>query len=210
MVDTLLQTFRATLEGVLRNALLFWAILIANLLGVVGGFIFWYGPMLMVVPLWTYPFVPDCPLAALLFSIAFVGLKYRQRWHWFYALTAFACIKYGLWTVAYWTQDWTHGGAVDPVSVAMFVTHVGLFIEGLLLLPLVVPVGVVGRGAVLGWYALSVFVDYALRYHPPLGPFVEPSFALGLAATLTTVLGLGLLLLPYQHQTVGEGQWAVG
>jgi hypothetical protein len=38
-----------------------------------------------------------------------------------------------------------------------------------------------------------------LGYHPPLGP-VDVNFAAGMAILLTTLLGAGLLLLPYQHR----------
>jgi hypothetical protein len=42
-----------------------------------------------------------------------------------------------------------------------------------------------------------------LGYHPPLGP-VDVNFAAGMAILLTTLLGAGLLLLPYQRHARPE------
>ena len=67
------QLLRWTLNTILRNPLLFWAAVIANLLGTVIGGAVWYGPMILSSPIWALPFIPDCPLAALLGTIALAG-----------------------------------------------------------------------------------------------------------------------------------------
>lgn len=188
--------FYHTLRAVIARPWLFWAVFIANLFGAVVGGIYWYGPMLITTPLIFYLFVPDCPLSALLFAIALLGIKYNRRWYLFYTLTAFACVKYGLWTVGYWMHDWGNGGMVEPISVMLFLSHVGLFVQGLLLLPYATRASLLGRIAVILWFMLSIYVDYQLRYHPPLGPHVSQDYAMWLAGGLTAMLGTGLLLLP--------------
>jgi hypothetical protein len=50
--------------------------------------------------------------------------------------------------------------------------------------------------SIIGWYALSIFVDYGLGFHPPLTYAVPETFVLWLAVGLTTALGAALLLLP--------------
>jgi uncharacterized membrane protein YpjA len=194
------------LDGILRWPLLFWSCVVANSLGVVIGGWFWYGGMLTSAPLWALPFIPDCPLAALLGTIALFGLRARRRWGFFYALTAFGCIKYGLWTMAFWLRHWTAGGEIEPVGLLMFITHIGLTCEGLLIAPHSVPLGMPARLAVTGWYALSVFVDYGLvgyavrafgfPFYPPLSPEVPMSYAFAVATALTALLGSALLALP--------------
>ncbi len=188
--------FYHTLRAVVERPRLFWAVILANLLGAVVGGIYWYGPMLITTPLLFSLFVPDCPLSALLFAIALLGIKHNRRWYLCYTLTAFACLKYGLWTVGYWMNDWGNGGAVEPISVMLFVTHIGLFVQGLLLLPYATRTGIVGRMTVILWFVISVYVDYEMRYHPPLGPNVSQNYAMWLAGGLTALLGTGLLLLP--------------
>lgn len=195
---------RGTLEFILRYPLLFWTCVITNLLGFILGGIFWYGPMMFWWPPWIWPFIPDCPLAALLGSIALIGIRARQRWGFFYALTAFACIKYGIWTLVFWAREWSLSGVIAPIEVMLFITHIGLFIEGLLFVPYIGPLSLPKRLTVIGWFVLSIYVDYGIGAHPPMGEayssFVTPTFAGWLAASLTALLGVGLLLLPYRER----------
>lgn len=202
---------RWTLALINRYPLLFWACMAANLIGVVVGGWFWYGPLLVAAPLWAVPFIPDCPLAALLATIALLGLRYGRSWGWFHALAAFSCIKYGLWTMAFWLRHWSGGGQIEVIGVTMFITHIGLFCEGLLLLPHIAPLAFWKRLAVIGVFVLSVYVDYGLvgyavrtfgfPFYPPLTEQVPMLFAFQVAAGLTALLGLGLLALPYAART---------
>jgi uncharacterized membrane protein YpjA len=199
MLKNIEGLLRWTMETILRWPLLFWSCFLANLAGAVFGSVFWYGTMLTYSPLWALPFIPDCPLAALLGSIGLAGLLLRRRWSWFYALVAFACIKYGLWTVAYWLQEWRVGGFTgNPIEIMLFITHIGLFIEGLLFVPYIGMLSWTKRAAVTGWFVLSIYVDYGLGYHPPLGA-VSVEFVSSVAMVLTVALGAALLLLPQER-----------
>jgi uncharacterized membrane protein YpjA len=191
------------LNIILKNPLVFWACMAANAVGVVWGGWVWYGPQLAASPLWAWPFIPDCPLAALLATIAFIGLRYGRRWGWFNAFAAFACVKYGLWTVAFWLRHWSEAGLVPgywPMEAMLFVSHVGLTCEGILLATRIGPLSLPARLAVVGWYALSIFVDYFVPHMPPFHPpatwAVPVSFMLWTAVTLTAVIGAALLLVP--------------
>lgn len=190
---------------ILHNAVVFWACMLANLMGVVIGGWWWYGPMLVKAPFWALPFIPDCPLAALLATVAYFGLRAERRWGGFYALAMFSCIKYGLWTQAFWLRYWLGGNPIDPVGLLMFVTHIGLFCEGLLLLPFIGPLGLPARVGVTLWHALAIFVDYGLSGFASLNygfPFYPPmlhemvGFMFWTATILTTLLGGVLLVLP--------------
>jgi uncharacterized membrane protein YpjA len=196
------------LNLILKSPLIFWACMAANLVGVVWGGWVWYGPQLAAAPLWAWPFIPDCPAAALYATIAFLGLRYGRQWGWFNAFAAFACIKYGLWTVAFWLRHWGAAGFVDgywPMELMLFVAHIGLTCEGILLATRIGPVGLPARLAVVGWFALSIVVDYGLGHHPPLSWAVPTSFVLWVAVALTTLLGAALLMLPAaRQQPLGE------
>jgi uncharacterized membrane protein YpjA len=80
----------------------------------------------------------------------------------------------------------------------LFITHIGLLIEGLLFVPHISPLSLRARLGVIGWFGLSLFVDYGLGYYPPLSSFVSESFVMWLAIWLTAILSFVLLLLPYQ------------
>jgi uncharacterized membrane protein YpjA len=204
MLIYLNRLLQATMTFILRHPLVFWACVVANLIGAIVGGWFWYGPMLLASPLWAAPFIPDCPLAALFGAIGLLALWAGKEWRWFYALTAFACIKYGIWTMAFWLRQWSGAGEAYPIEIMLFITHIGLFIEGLLFVPYISPLSLRARLAIIGWFGLSLFVDYGLGYYPPLSPFVAESFVMWLAIGLTGVLSFALLLLPYQvrHERV--------
>ncbi|MGB9633478.1 MAG: DUF1405 domain-containing protein [Chloroflexaceae bacterium] len=196
------------LNLVLRNPLIFWSCMAANAVGVVWGGWVWYGPQLAAAPLWAWPFIPDCPLAALLATVAFLGLYYGRQWGWFNAFAAFACVKYGLWTLAFWLRHWSETGFVPgywPLEAMLFVAHIGLTCEGLLLATRIGPLGLPARLGIVAWYALSLLLDYGLGHHPPLTYAVPLSYAFWMATLLTVVLGVTLLFLlfPFSARTPG-------
>lgn len=196
----MIRLLRWTLDLILHQPLIFWTCFISNLVGAVYGTIWWYGWMIVESPLWAFPFIPDCPLAALGGSAVLLALRANKCWPFLYALVAFACIKYGAWTIAFWLHHWLNGGEVLPMQIVLFVTHIGLLIEGLLFVPVIGPLALWKRWAVIGWFAASVYVDYGLGYHPPIfNVLVTPTFLFWLAASLTLVLSVGLLMLP-QHE----------
>lgn len=198
MINRLL---RWTLDTIIRYPLLFWSCVVADLLGAVLGGVYWYVPMLWQSPTWALPFIPDCPLAALLGCIALVGVWAHKRWRLFFALTAFACMKYGAWTVAFWLREWVSAGTIAPIEAFLFITHIGLFIQGLLFVPHIGPLPLFKRWVVVGWFVLSVYVDYGVGYHPPLAPHITTAFVRWLATFLTVALGTALLLLPPYQET---------
>ncbi len=58
------------LKRLLRRPVILALVLIADLLGFVGGIAYWYGQQLPVTPVWSWPFVPDCPLFGLVGGLA--------------------------------------------------------------------------------------------------------------------------------------------
>lgn len=171
---------------------IFWTCMALNLFGVVWGGIVWYGPMLVSSPPWAWIFIPDCPAAALYATIAFILIRYGRAVPWFTAFAAFACIKYGLWTLAFWSRHWLGAGVIEPLELMLFVSHIGLTCEGILLATRIGPLGMGARAAVAAFFSLSIFVDYGLGFHPPLTWVVTPSFAMWTAVLLTSVLGFWL------------------
>lgn len=187
---------RWTLDTIVHVPLIFWICVTTNLVGTILGTIFWYGSMLMSSPWWALPFIPDCPLAALLGTIALFSIRAEKKWSFFYTLTAFACIKYGVWTVLFWIRQWVGSGEMTTIGFILFVSHIGLFVEGLLFVPFSGMIPLSQRLLIIGWFGLSIYVDYGLGYDPGMASHVPLTFAFHTALTLTTILGIGLLLMP--------------
>lgn len=175
--------------------LAFAACMAAFIVGTVG----WYGEFFAVMqpPLWAYPFIPDCPLAAGLFGVAILMLHYKRGNNAFNTLTAVACIKYGVWTMSFWALYWARTGDIELSSLfsgpIMFATHLGLTALGALLLLYVRPT-TRDSWLALAWFVASDFVDYApiaarlggYGYYPPLplgAQLVPPMLLNALAMT---------------------------
>lgn len=167
-----------------------WTIIILNLIGFVVGTLYWYGPHFlygkdgMGAPspfLWV--FIPDCPLFAFLFVVAFFGLRRHKGWNWFYTIAAIGLIKYGVWTVTFWFAYWGLGASLTLEGVVMTVAHIGMIAQGIYLLTQF-------RAEVrhvllaLAWFVLSDFVDYGLGQYP----FFYPSVPLWLMQWHTIIM----------------------
>jgi uncharacterized membrane protein YpjA len=190
-----------------------WGAFLACAFAFVFGTAGWYGRFFGEVqaPLWAYPFIPDCPLAALLFGAAVLLMHLGRRSNLLNQLAAVFCVKYGVWTMTFWALYWAITGDVELSSLfsgpVMFVTHLGLTIMGLLLLQYVQP-SVRDSALVLAWFVLSDLVDYApiaagrlggYGYYPPL-PWINgdptalvPAMMVN-AVVMTWLVGGGMLL----------------
>lgn len=149
------------------------AIILVGLFGGVVGFIYWYGPTFSQYPVWQWPFVPDCPLFALLFVVSLTLIMFRRS-AWlqqhaslvaaYHAWVAFGLIKYGIWTVTVWIFYWINtGGDFTTESVVMAAAHTGMILEGLFLFSFMRLNWPTVAVCAL-WFGLSDWMDY--------GPFL--------------------------------------
>jgi uncharacterized membrane protein YpjA len=209
----MLNFIRALSDWGIRSPAVAWGAFLACAFAFVFGTAGWYGRFFGEVqaPLWAYPFIPDCPLAALLFGAAVLLMHLGRRSNLLNQLAAVFCVKYGVWTITFWALYWALTGDVELSSLfsgpVMFVTHFGLTIMGLLLLRYVQP-NVRDSALVLAWFVLSDLVDYApiaagrlggYGYYPPL-PWINgdpaalvPAMMIN-AVVMTWLVGGGLLL----------------
>lgn len=163
-------------------------LLLINLLGSVYGY-YWYRFQLAATPLYAWPFVPDSPLATTLFALALLVPPDARYGRPLRAAACAVCIKYGLWAMVVIGHYWWLGGRLTPTEAMLWLSHLGMAVQGLIfLLPLrpgTVTVTVVGL-----WLVLNDVLDYAAGLHPYL-------FAPGqeLTAGLTAALLSGGLLL---------------
>ena len=173
-----------------------WVLVAFNFAGFVAGIVFWYWDQLFnrAAGQWyLWPFIPDCPLFAGLFIVAFLGLRKGRDWRLFYTITAYGLVKYGVWTVVFSVAYWLGGAPVEPMSLIMCLSHLGMILEGLyvsyrIIQPLGSDLDDGGRGLVpssagfrwsdvlvaFGWFLLSDFVDYGLGHYPEFDPSLAP------------------------------------
>jgi uncharacterized membrane protein YpjA len=166
--------------------------LIGLVAGIVG-FAYWYGPTFARYPVWQWPFVPDCPLFALLFVPALALILLNRRVPLYNAWVAFGLIKYGMWTVFVWVVYWVNtGGDFTGESVIMTLSHLGMILQGLFLLSFLQmdwPTVIV----CVFWYGLSDWMDYGpFQTYPHFDTRIVPLGLIQWHTIVMTVLLSGL------------------
>lgn len=157
---------RLSRKVMVENSRLFWLWMAINIVGLVLGTFGWYGDQLIKTPVIWWIFVPDCPLVAGYAAVALWGVRQEKRWTTFNLFTALGCIKYGVWTCVVWLLYWSATGDFNPLSILMFVTHMGLIAQGVVLLLLTERWSVREVLPSVAFYAVADFVDYGLGHHP--------------------------------------------
>jgi uncharacterized membrane protein YpjA len=168
-------------------------LLIINFLGSIYGY-YWYGGQLAETPLIVWLFVPDSPLATTLFTIMAALWLLGGRSSLPAALACAACIKYGLWAVVLITDFWSSGGNIFPTEVMLWLSHLGMALEGWLFLRRL-RVAVWAGAGIAAWMGLNDFIDYYFGLHPYL--FLPGQFGLALAAAVIMTLALSFMLLAH-------------
>lgn len=187
------------------------AIIAIGLVSSVIGFIYWYGPALALYPLWQWVFVPDCPLFALLFTLSLGLILLGRRAPLYDALVTFGLIKYGIWTVFIWVVFWINTqGNFTAESVVMTIAHLGMILEGILLLsflkmnwPMVI--------ASAAWFGLSDWMDYGpFKTYPHFPTSIIPFGLVQWQTILVTFLLTGLFTyMAWRQHRAGERAPAV-
>ncbi len=203
MITTLKRLSRKIM---LENRALFWLWMAINVVGLVLGTIGWYAPQLAITPVIWWIFVPDCPLVAGYAAVALWGLRQGKRWAAFNLFTALGCIKYGVWTCLVWLLYWSATGDFNPLSILMFVTHLGLIGQGVVLLLLTDTWSVREVLPSVAYYALADYVDYGLGHHPAY-PMLYVSHAIVQwhSVVMTWLLSGTLLLLAWRMEQRPDG-----
>lgn len=170
------------------------AIFVGNGIGAIAGVLYWYGGQLRATPWYLWPFVPDSPGSTFMVIPALALIRWRRPgWTLFNAYAGFGVMKYGLWTVAFWSLYWRNGGPFSLESVSMTVTHLIMTLEGLALWYYTKPTRLIALG--LGaWFVLNDAIDYGpLQTRPGLPPGVSVTTMMWIALGLSIALALALL-----------------
>ena len=173
--------------GSLRSPL-FIIVLLLNVAAVLTG-LWYYSGQLAATPLPLLVFVPDCPLYVLLAIPILLGFRNAA----YSFLVSIGMFKYGLWTVFVLLFHWGAYSvpAMLPVTLIFIVGHVGMALEGLVLLPKE-KVALIVLIAAVAWFLLNDVSDYFWGTVPPI-----PQDGMGLVAALTFAASLAIPLLFY-------------
>lgn len=182
---------------------LFALLIIANLLGVAYGYIYYSDQFASTQPIF-WLFVPDSPLAALLFSIALL-LPFRSDL--FNFIAAIGLAKVGIWTnmVFVLFGDYFVFSSTGRflLTIALGMLHVGMIAEAGIVLPRIITRR--NLALALGWFLLNDFIDYGLGQHPYLPPGqLALTGILTMGLTFTAIFALAYLAPRLRRPLLGK------
>ena len=168
---------------------LFALALLANLLGFYWGVTQFYGAQLAIAPVALWPFVPDCPIAALLLFLA-MGLVWVGRKNDVVSTLAITvAITYGLWTMgvltAYSGYYNTYNGWA--LSAVLWLAHLAMVVEALLLAR-ETRFTYLGLTLAIAYLLANYGSDYLLGTAPPIPPNAAKDVATGTALLIAGVI----------------------
>jgi uncharacterized membrane protein YpjA len=180
-----------------------WGLVLINLVGFVLGTLYWYGPQLAVTPPPLWPWLVDSPLSVLGFALALPALK--REWPgtgWLATWALFSNVKYGLWTVLYWSLWWRAGNPLTLESGTMTFTHAAMVVMGLSLLVYFRP-RVHEVLASAAWFGFNDYLDYWQHLAPRVPADVPIRVLQTEQVAVTLLLTLGLLALARAPRAAG-------
>lgn len=162
-------------------------LVIINALGSGYGY-YWYHEQLAATPFYYWPFVPDSPLASTFFTLALLIPGNSALRRLFQTIAFTAAVKYGIWAVVIISQYWIKGGPVEFTEVMLWLSHLGMAVEGGIFLKTLqldrMVVSITGM-----WMLLNDLMDYYAELHPylfaPGQEFLAAITALSLTVFIT-------------------------
>ena len=165
---------------------LLYALIIINILGSVYGY-YWYRYQLVETQLKYWIFVPDSPLATTLFAISLIIIVLTGRESWLHGIAYSGVMKYGFWAVILITHFWITSGNIRFTEAVLWVSHLGMVFEGLVYFRHWEVVKF-RLAAIVMWFGVWDYVDYALNLHPYLYHSQQRFLALSSAVALSGIL----------------------
>ncbi|WP_290813356.1 DUF1405 domain-containing protein [Halovivax sp.] len=138
-----------------------WVIVAVNLAGTAFGF-WYYRFQFAGTPTVMWPFVPDSPVATLLFALAVAAWKLGRELPWLTALAFFGNIILGLWTpftLLAFLEHYAAQGIHPAMYAFLFFSHLAMVVQAFVLHRISdFPVWAVA--VALAWYGVDLLVDY--------------------------------------------------
>ncbi len=151
-------------------------LVLANLIGALYGFIFYYGQQFLSTPVYLWLFIGDCPLFSLLMALSFLLILLKKEFSFLFLFSLIGSLKYGFWTV--FVLIYFNSFYFVPENFFMYsvllIAHVFLFLEAFLLVKKI-RFNFSFLVFSLAFFVLNDFSDYFFGTHPPV-PLNELNF----------------------------------
>lgn len=175
------------------------AIVAISVVGFLGGMLYWYQPQLAITPPYLWPWLIDSPLSVLAYAIALPLVRHgNPKARGFATWAMFGNVKYGLWTVIFWSLWWHADNPFTLESVTMTLTHAVMVIMGFSLLLYYRPRWQEVLGSTL-WFALNDYLDYWQGLMPTVPVGVSVKVLQTEQLLVTAGLGLALFFWSQKH-----------
>jgi uncharacterized membrane protein YpjA len=140
-------------------------VIIINIIGSLFG-LYYYWDQLTMTPWYYWLFVPDCPMYSffMVFALGFIAMG--KRFDTFNVITIVGLAMYGAWTM--FTLIYFREVFFAPenalMSVGLWVSHLGLALESVLLLPYIKNAGIISWALAGAWFLAQDFFDYFINF----------------------------------------------
>ena len=140
-------------------------IILINIIGSAFG-LYYYWDQLMMTPWYYWLFVPDCPLYTFFMIFALLFIAMGKRYDTFNVITAIGLAMYGAWTmfVLIYFREIYFAPENALMSVGLWVSHCGMALESIFLLPYIKKAGAVSWIIATAWFLLQDFMDYFVPF----------------------------------------------
>lgn len=172
----MIKIIRSIIDWIYRDHRILSIIIAINIIGSLFG-LYYYWDQLMMTPWYLWIFVPDCPLYTFLMIFALIFLVLGKRYNTFNTIVAVGLSMYGTWTmlVLLYFNELYFSPANALMSTGLFVSHGGMALESVLLLPYLKKTKIIPWLIAGAWFLIQTFFDYfvpftyngmTMRLHP--------------------------------------------
>ena len=163
----MMRPWRWLVETILSNPYTRSLLIFASLAGIVFGFYYYYD-QLISSPLWQWPFIPDSPIAVLLYALALALISIRRRSNKLDSIAFILMTKIGIWTTVVLLVYWDYYFTQSTLALRSFIlaTHVLMVAMAALLLPAMKKEQLWFYPTLLAVLIALDWIDYALDTHP--------------------------------------------
>ncbi len=143
----MINPVKMVVDLVFKDKRILALIIIINIIGSLFG-LYYYWDQLMMTPWYLWLFVPDCPLYSFLMVFALAFIAAGKRYDTFNVVTAVGLAMYGTWTmlVLLYFSEIYFAPENALMSSGLWISHLGLALESVLLLPYIKKAGIVSLG----------------------------------------------------------------
>lgn len=140
-------------------------VIIINIIGSLFG-LYYYWDQLMMTPWYYWIFVPDCPLYTFFMIFALLFIAMGKRFDTFNTITAVGLAMYGTWTmiILLYFSEVFFAPQNALMSVGLWVSHCGMALESVLLLPYIKRSGPVSWAIAGAWFLAQDYFDYFVPF----------------------------------------------